>query len=216
MIEEVKGPGARRASAVCDECGKDEAYACAYIKRKDGPAVPNEKQVLAKAQKHGWTLISSVLRCPACEAKRKVVPITKPTPAEEAPREPTRAQKRAIIDMLEEVYDTEAERYTGGDTDASVAETLSVMPGWVTQIREDLFGPDGANDDMNRLDARIAQAQKSMLQVEAEATELRGRADDIEKRAKGMADALKDMRRDLHAIKQAVGPAARARAGVRA
>ena len=76
------------------------------------------------------------------------------TPAkkvEDLPREPTRAQKREIMDMLETAYDVEGERYTGGDTDETVAEVLKVMPGWVAQIREDFFGPAGGNEDMAAL-----------------------------------------------------------------
>lgn len=60
-------------------------------------------------------------------------------------RKPTREQRRAIADLLNEVYDTEAGRYKGAETDQTVATAIGpeILWGWVTQIREDMYGPDG-------------------------------------------------------------------------
>ena len=68
-------------------------------------------------------------------------------------RMPTREQKRQIIDMLTAVYDTKASRYTGAETDLTVAEAIGggILFGWDAQIREDLFGPAGGNAEMEAL-----------------------------------------------------------------
>lgn len=219
MIEAIKGPGASRAKAICDGCGREEVVACGYAKKRGvhSGSEPIRSQIVHKLAQSGWGDVKGALRCPACEAKRKVVPMTKakPSPSEEPPREPTKAQKRAIVDLLSEVYDTDAERYTGGETDHTVALTLGVLPGWVANIRDEMFGPDGGNDQMAKLAARIDAAEKSMLQMEAEATEIMGRADDLAKRVKGATDSLGQMRASLRAVQEAVGPAKRAKAGVR-
>ena len=156
MIEGTKNTGgAPRATAHCDmpECDRTEVIPCAYQRTGNGRAEPDQKQAHAKLQGQGWSFVKGKLRCPSCEAKRKVVPMK----AAEAPREPTRSQKREIMDMLETAYDTDNERYTGGDTDDTVADVLKVMPGWVAQIREEFFGPAGGNEDMSALRIEIEQ-----------------------------------------------------------
>ncbi|WP_242407066.1 hypothetical protein [Phaeobacter sp. S60] len=76
-------------------------------------------------------------------------------------REPSRAQKREITDMLDAVYDTDGERYKAGDTDDTVADVLDVMPGWVAQLREEFFGPAGSNEDMAQLAKDVCDFLKS-------------------------------------------------------
>ena len=61
---------------------------------------------------------------------------------------PTREQKLSIIGLLQDVYDTEKQRYKGNDTDQAVAECLDITRwGWVSEIREEFFGPDGNQED---------------------------------------------------------------------
>lgn len=80
------------------------------------------------------------------------------TPPAVAPlRQPTRDQKRLIVSMLEEAYDIEKQRYKGTETDKGIADFIGdgIMPGWVSAIREDMFGPDG-NEEMTDLSAEVA------------------------------------------------------------
>lgn len=74
-------------------------------------------------------------------------------------RKSTPMQKRQIIGILEDVYDDNLKRYRGKETDKSVAETIgiNVMPGWVAEIREDMFGPDASNDEMETLLAEMRE-----------------------------------------------------------
>lgn len=125
-------------------------------------------------------------------------------------RTPTREQKREIISMLDIAYDTTAGRYKGADTDLTIADSIGggVMPGWVAEIREDLYGPDGGNDEIEKIIADLRQWQDEMSKMAAKMhdsilkstaelrafNEGRGRADEFLKR--------------IEAIKAAVGPKA--------
>ena len=72
-------------------------------------------------------------------------------------RQPTRDQKRLIVAALEEAYDVPKQRYKGTETDKGIAEMLAggTMPGWVSAVREDMFGPDG-NEEMTDLSDEVA------------------------------------------------------------
>ena len=77
--------------------------------------------------------------------KRKTTP--KATKANDLVK-PTREQKLSIIGLLQDVYDIEKQRYKGKDTDQAVAECLDITRwGWVSEIREEFFGPDGNQED---------------------------------------------------------------------
>ena len=82
-----------RTKAVCDCCGRDEVIPCPQ---------GAQGQAVKKVQKMGWSVIKSKLRCPACEAKRKaktMIQMESPGPA----RQPTRAERREIMDLLKDV-----------------------------------------------------------------------------------------------------------------
>jgi hypothetical protein len=198
MIESRKNNGgAPRATAHCDipECDRTEVIPCAYHRVGNGRAEPDQKQAHAKLQGQGWSYVKGKLRCPSCEAKRKVVPMK----AVEAPREPTRAQKREIMDMLETAYDVENERYTGGDTDDTVADVLKVLPGWVAQIREEFFGPAGGNDDMAALRIELEQfITDGEKQIKAGETWVASMSRAVER--------ARDYKTRLAGIERAVGP----------
>lgn len=205
MIEPIKkAQGVPRATAICDDCGKRETFACGY--GKDGQ--PNEGQVISKANKQGWSYVKGALRCATCEARRKVVPMKKPEPKPEPLRQPTKKQRIEIFKMLSEVYDLDAERYHDGETDDTVADVLGVMPGWVTEIRETNFGPDGGNENIEELEAKIAQFEpdvRAMLQA----------AQQVTTNAERKLAEVSAMKADLERIKKAVGPRKLQQAGVK-
>lgn len=213
MIE-GKSPsgGAPSATAHCDMAGCDvtEIVACAYQRGpRSGQAVPDAGQVHKKLSNQGWSFIKNKLRCPDCEAARKVVPM-KSFEELEMPkdlREPTKTERREIMLMLSEVYDTDQERYRQGDTDDSVAEVLNVMPGWVSEIREDLFGPDGGNEDIESLELKIAEFR-------AEATKLLDEATKANQAVVRTLEQAKDFQSQLDKIKKAIGPRNVKKAGV--
>lgn len=197
-----------KAIAECDDCGHREYVTVDYERTSAGNWQPNEGQAIHKLTKHGWGHVKGRLRCMACELKRKA-----PSPDKGKPsvtdnvtelRQPTREQKRQIIEMLGAVYDTDAGRFKDCESDLTVADAIGggCMFGWVAQIREDLFGPDGRNEESETLLADIRQWRETAdaLSVQVHAAlkkfdEARDKVSALEKR--------------LEAVLKAAGPRAR-------
>ena len=169
MIEPIpRGMGVSRATAICDDCGRRDTVACDY-ERHGGAWHPNYGQIGKKLQAVGWSIMRGKLRCPKCEAKRKtekqeakVVKQERIVAVDAADiRKPTPLQRRQIIALLEEVYDDKAGRYRGAETDVTVAETIGggVMFGWVAEVRCDLFGLSGENEEAEDFLGQIAEWQ---------------------------------------------------------
>lgn len=111
--------------------------------------------------------------------KRKTTPkATKPTDL----IKPTREQKLSIIGLLQDVYDTDKQRYKGKDTDQAVAECLEITRwGWVSEIREEFFGPDGNEED---------QMSKKLIVLHKELHSLMSKTD---KEVESAKEAIKTM-----------------------
>ncbi len=189
--------GAPRVSCICDDCLRSETVAAPRAKSgSDG-----DGQAAAKIQRLGWSFIGKRLRCPACEARRKVVKVntgkSKAVVSPAPPRVPTKAQKREIIDLLREVYDADHECYRRGDTDETVASVLEVMPGWVAALREEFFGAAGGNEEMaalaGELGAFLTSAKAAQSDCEQKAQVLAAeiaRAEQFRKRLAGIEGAV--------------------------
>lgn len=215
--------GASCAKVVCDDCGRNETVSCGYTRvnakgtwahnGKNGTVTaPIESQARANAIKLGWAYVKNKLRCGACEAKRKannmaVKNVTKLKPKQDAPREPTKRQRIDIFTMLAEVYDIDAGHYMQGDTDDTVANVLGVMPGWVAEIREAEFGPDGGNEDIEELRAKLDNWAFQIDDALKTFTAVKRVIDRLEASGKTMSG-------DLDKIKKAVGPRVLKKAGV--
>jgi transcriptional regulator with XRE-family HTH domain len=204
--------GKSRALIVCDDCSQSVEVPCSYL-NATGPKghQPNVSQARRRALGMGWTYVKSKLRCPTCEEKRKVVPM-KFNKQPEAPKEPTKRQRIEIFTMLAECYDIDAGRYQRGDTDETIADVLGVMPGWVSQIREAEFGPDGGNEDIELLAAKIDDMLKEMEGIKGDCVAIQKDAESIIKMAKAAMDSndkklaeVSTMKADLERIKKAVG-----------
>lgn len=184
--------GASRANIVCDDCGKKECVPCAY----DDKGQPKVSQARGRAMAMGWSYVKNKLRCPTCEAKRKVVPMTKPK--EQAP-EPSKKERIQIFAMLAEVYDVDAGRYNNGDTDETVADVLGVRPGFVAQIREAEFGPDGGNEDIEGLTQELQGQSKAI-------TDAMNKLNEAKQDLDFLLRANEAHRCQLDKIRKAVGP----------
>ncbi len=193
------GRGQPRFLCTCDDCGREDTVAA----RHGGAGSDGHGQAVSKIQRLGWSFIGKRLRCGTCEAKRKVEKMAakaeRKTPAQTAPREPTRMQKREIMDLLNEVYDDEKQCYCGGETDDTVAKVLNVMPGWVAGIREEFFGSDGSNDDMAALGDEI---RKFMQDSQARLTAAKLEVESLD----AVICRVSSMAKTLDQIKEAVGP----------
>ena len=210
MIQPIPdGVGVPRVRCLCDGCGREEVVTCDYERTSRGDWAPNEGQAHRKMQGRGWALSKGKLRCPKCEGARKQAMKSQ---AEERQmqkadvthlRQPTREQKRQIMGLLEVSYDTGVGRYKGADTDKTIAETIGggCMPGWVSELREDFFGPDGANDDLEKAIESVVEALTTATKAETEAAAI------VKTIAPVIAD-LKAMKATLENIRSAFGPKA--------
>lgn len=170
---------------------------CDYERVSTGNFNPKIGQVNKKLTGMGWSIVKKKLYCPACTEDRKGKTMT--TPADTPPREPSRVQKREIMEYLDSCYDTENERYIAGDTDDTVADALNVMPGWVAQLREEFFGPDGGNEDMSATLERLEALEEQFTTDRAHAQAL------VDRMTQGIEE-VRELRENLTKIKKAVGP----------
>lgn len=220
-IEPISGRGQNRARCRCDGCDRVEVIPCDYDQSGSaGPAVPNTGQAMKKMQGKGWALIKGSLLCPACVAARKARAVT-PKPKEElvektvqaAPREASREIKRQINELLQGVYDTGRGRYQAGETDCTVANAVGggCLPAWVASVREDFYGPNGANDDIALLSEELTA---TLQDVDRALADLKNLHTHVEARLSAMGDfraSIAGYDKRLMAIAKAVGP----KAGVR-
>lgn len=223
---EAARTGFPQATITCEDC-RTETFTAAAERGDQGHA-----QVRRKAGAKGWTYVKGVDRCPACEAARKAKPAAQetpvPTPKEEALvpaaqtsvvtdiRQPTPANKRAIIARLEEVYDHDAQRYKAAHTDVTVAEDLGqgIMFGWVAVIREDLFGPAGNAEsdalvgDFIALLERQDAIDKKAADLHTTLQECLSALREMNVEREKIAADLKTARLRIEALKATLGPRA--------
>lgn len=199
-----KKPGKdNHARVVCDDCEKSVEVACAYKNRK-----PDEHAARTKAQQLlGWQYIKRKLYCDACVRDRKQRGMKdQPEPPGQTPREPTREQKREIDDLLRDVYDIDAGCYRQGDTDETVAAGLEVMPGWVAQIREDRFGPDGGNQEMSEIEEALQAMRVDLAAVTEKIATLQVGINECARIAQELRNQNDVHIETVARIKKAVGP----------
>lgn len=200
-IKAIKGlRGEEQAFCTCDACGSEITIKARHGdgRARKGSPLPNvmtihsEAAVIEALGRYGWAFVKGKLRCKSCEEKRReksrhdtemaiemATVTTKQTQAAMSPREPTGPQKRLIILALEDAYDDAAKRYKGAATDASVAKSLGdgIMPGWVSAIREEMFGPAG-NEEIEAIKREIEDLVHSTA---ARASELQKRIEAVER-----------------------------------
>lgn len=117
---------ANRASA-----GKD---LCPECKKKPAP-VATLTVVEETAQ------IEPVIEVEPMPTNAPVPAATKPTLVD-PPRDPSVAQRRQILDKLEETYNVEEKAYKGDWTDQKIAQKLEMPRAWITSVRDQFFGPE--------------------------------------------------------------------------
>lgn len=103
----------------------------------------------------GWRLDGKRLKCPTCveaeiaakQAQRETTNVEpKPTLQvvsndDRQPTDAARAVKRAIMQWLDECYDTQAQRYRPTFGDASIARETKAAESHVAKLREEFYGP---------------------------------------------------------------------------
>lgn len=213
----LQAKGKSIALIICDDCGQSEEVPCAYrgkVDRRTKTARPNDGQARARALDVGWSVVRNKMRCPNCEEKRKAqpMPITKeasakPPPAKpQAARTPSKRERIEIFALLADVYDIDAGRYRNAETDDSVADVLGVMPGWVAEIREAEFGPDGSNDEIAKLSEAFEQSRKAFRDLLSQIEAIGDEFTRIKTETKAQKERLDSATAKLGAIKSALSP----------
>jgi len=181
MIESARVEGREKALCHCDTCLTENITLPARHGSGRKPAIKNMDTVYTQLRKAGWLVNGKVITCVSCTEKLQKDTVMQ---KEQDLRQPSKKQKRDIIGLLEDVYDTENERYRGVETDKSVADTLGdgILWGWVSQVREELFGPDGNEHNLVAA-GEIQQWIDSSQQV----------IDEFSQRAKEYAQMLKEL-----------------------
>lgn len=163
-------PGKSDAKVRCDECGVEIDIPIRIVKQGVGKqqeyhstTIKEEGPLNRKLAERGWRVLKKKHICPACanegkadgdEGEEMAVKVVKeaevvPGPGTAlVPAQITRETRRAIRGLLDEVYDIEAGRYRGAETDKTVAETVGggCLTEWVEAERRDGYGDGGGNE----------------------------------------------------------------------
>jgi hypothetical protein len=207
-----QGRHMRGTVVTCGHCGVVRTVPINGFKGHARPDDELEQQfVRNKLTGEGWLIgkKESQHRCPGCysaikssqarkneESKIVTLPVKPAEP--EAPRTMSRDDRRIVFEKLNEVYVDEKVGYGPGWTDAKVATDLGVPRAWVKQLRDEMFGPEGSNEEIR---ATVAEAQTLLNDIRvvgnaiAEATaplkSLLDKADQIDKRVRQIQQELR-------------------------
>lgn len=199
-----QGRHMRGAIVTCGRCGAVRTVPINHFKGHAREDDALEQQFIRnKLTADGWLIgkKDSQHRCPGCytaikvsqarkNEENKIVTLpVKPAEKAEAPREMSREERRIIFEKLNEVYVDERTGYGPGWTDAKVATDLGVPRAWVKGLRDEMFGPDGSNEEIR---ATISDAERLLNDIKvvanaiSEATAplktLLAKAEQVEKR----------------------------------
>lgn len=169
----------------CQSCGIED--------RVVSTGVPDHV-IGRKFVQRGWLIGSSEKSdtCPACAAKKqKQKPETVKTEAvmqAERPREMQRDDRRLIFGKIDEVYIDAQRGYEPGWSDQRVATDLGVPLKWVSDIREENFGPEGMSGEARTAIAEVKQIAERVAAFEASLAKLKS---DLEGVRPAMARAIK-------------------------
>lgn len=206
------GDGGARVLAMritCAECGA-VAYFAHQTGRTRKPPVAARQNFQAK----GWVVGSGPRKdfCPVhaapssrkgrADMPAKEAACGKPAGKAEAPREITREERGIIFAKIGDVYGSD--RYVTPWTDQKVADDLGVPRAWVSDVREQFYGPEGSNPlfdqylasqaHIERVRGEIAEERKRVLEA---AAALRGRCDDLDGKIRDHALLAKRIEREI-------------------
>lgn len=85
-------------------------------------------------------------------------------PPVEQPKPMGRDDRRIIFEKLHEVYVDEKVGYSEGWTDHRVSTALGCPQAWVQSVRDEMFGPEGSNEQIR---ATIADAKTVLAEIKS-------------------------------------------------
>lgn len=171
------GPGTPGTPAYvvrCMECGVVEAV------RVGKPSGSLDITFLNKKfARLGWRIGRNASHdtCPECQSKsakiteqnvERIMNNITPIKAEEPPKM-TKEDRRIIFAKIDENYIDETNGYSGDWSDEKIAKDLNVPRAWVSQIREDNFGPEvgeGIAKDVETISVAIEKANAELAKMD--------------------------------------------------
>jgi hypothetical protein len=114
-------------------------------------------------------------------------------------RKPDRETKRKIVDAIGGVWDDSRGRYLANNSDELIARDLKVPRAWVEDLRQELFGDNGGNLEMDEFAHDLDKHIKAVEKLTENALKL---ASDYEK----IAGDMKALRTRLSRIETQVLP----------
>ena len=153
---------------------------CIAMKAEEDKA----KRELTKAQKRAvWCKLNDVKRSEI--AKPKDVPVITAV----QPRQPTREERRKIIDALDETYIPERECYAKSWSDKSLSAKLDMPRAWIAEERDRAYGPD-RNEAQQQGLAEIEGVLKTLRAKEDAALALAADFEKLRKEVEGVQRKL--------------------------
>ena len=187
IVSNVDGGSRRTAQRVkCLGCGGGEVFTNAK-----GPIYPQEALFKFASQK-GWSMDKKGRHfCPKCVEKAAM------SPSEQQPRKMSPQDKRKIFREIDGCYDEVNSRYVDEYTDQSISKALGVPRKWVSDVREENFGPSGENVEIERvasllarIDGELRQAVSRCMDAAAEAERLQNEVSDAQARLAKIRESL--------------------------
>lgn len=175
----------------CSEC---EAFENIPVNSKT--AMPPEV-IVKKMQARGWVMSQRRRNdlCPKCASKKAArpkveriadylatLPIKKePAMQTEQPRKPSRDEKRLIVLAIEDHYDDKVRSYAAGWSDDKIAADLNVPRKWVSDLREEFYGPV-VDPELADLERKVASLTVDLEAANAVIEAIRRSLNDLKER----------------------------------
>ncbi|MBN9243963.1 MAG: hypothetical protein J0I98_14320 [Mesorhizobium sp.] len=150
---------------------------------------------------HGWEIGKTARAdvCPDClgRSSEKVESMEGKPAAAEPPREMSREDRRIIFAKIDELYLSDKTGYSPPWTDSAVARDLGVPRTWVSQVREDLFGPEGSNAEFDDFLERAAPIIADLKNLHRSCTAQLEEARKIAERVEPLERMVKRLDREI-------------------
>ncbi|MER8619193.1 hypothetical protein NKG99_20540 [Mesorhizobium sp. M1409] len=170
---------------------------------------------------HGWRVGSrqSGDLCPRCieaEIRRKNLKLvekeemSEPALKADPPRTMTREDRRIINDKLDTVYSNDC--YENPWTDAKVARDLGVPQAWVAEVRDQFFGPEGSNPEIEAFLGQVEPLMAEAKKYTADASQQLVKSEETLRAAQTLVRAVGDLsgrisqlERTAHRLEREIG-----------
>ncbi len=118
--------------------------------------------------------------------------------------EPT--TKRRIYRAIDGNWDEDRGRYLGGTSDQSIATELNVPRAWVAQVRVEVFGDNGGNEEIEELRTLLDDADRRFTEIAARGSKQVELAIAAVSELEKVRNEVRDLRRRLERVEASTLP----------